>query len=181
MRSVPRSALIVEVPEAEPLVHEWRLRYDNARLGIPAHITLLFPFVPVEQLDDKVRAELRGLFAARPAIAFSLTRLVVFPDETIWLAPEPAEPFRRLTEVIFERYPKYPPYEGIHDEVIPHLTVTAGDASLRNEVDAALAPHLPIEAEAREVTLLVEDESGHWRPGERFALASTDSGSRPAG
>jgi len=36
---VPRTALIVAVPEAEPVVGEWRERYDSARLGIPAHVS----------------------------------------------------------------------------------------------------------------------------------------------
>lgn len=178
---MPRSALLVEVPEAEPVVHDWRVRYDNAGLGVPAHITLLVPFVPVEQLDDELGAELRRLFAPQPAISFSLTRLNEFPDQTLWLAPEPAEPFRRLTELIVERYPDYPPYEGIHEEIIPHLTVTSGDASLRGEVDAAVAPHLPIQAEAREVALFVEDDAGRWRVDQRFPLTSMGSESRPAG
>jgi 2'-5' RNA ligase len=167
---VPRSALVVEVPEAERAVHDWRLQYDNARLGVPAHITLLFPFFPAERLDEHVRVELRDLFATQPSISFSLTSVTVFPDETIWLAPEPSEPFRRLTELIVERYPEYPPYEGIHDEVIPHLTITSGDASLRDELDAALTPHLPVEAEAREVVLLEEQPDEHWYTRERFPL-----------
>jgi 2'-5' RNA ligase len=167
---VPRSALIVAVPEAEPLV-EWRLRYDNARLGIPAHVTLLFPFVPVEELDEALFGELRTLFAAEPAFEFEMARVARFP-EIAWLAPEPDEPFRRLTELVFSRYPDYPPYEGIHDEVIPHLTVGEGDAAFQDEVEAALTPHLPLNAEAREVVLLEEDESGYWRTRERFALES---------
>jgi 2'-5' RNA ligase len=169
---VPRSALIVAVPEAEPLVGEWRLRYDNARLGIPAHITLLFPFVPAEELDEALFGELRELFAVRPSITFTLTRLAEFPDQTLWLAPEPSEPFRKLTELIFERYPDYPPYEGIHEGVIPHLTVTEGDASLRAELDADLTPHLPVHAEARDVVLLEEQADGHWRARERFLLSA---------
>jgi 2'-5' RNA ligase len=168
---VPRSALVVEVPEAEPAVHDWRLKYDNARLGVPAHITLLFPFFPAERLDEHVRVELRDLFATQPSISFSLTSVTVFPDETIWLAPEPSEPFRRLTELIVERYPEYPPYEGIHNDIIPHLTVTSGDGSLREEVAADLAPHLPIHAQTRAVTLLAEDDSERWSVGERFSLA----------
>jgi 2'-5' RNA ligase len=169
---VPRSALIVAVPEAEPVVGEWRERYDSARLGIPAHITLLFPFVPAAELDEALFAELRELFAAQPPITFTLPRLVTFPDETIWLAPEPAEPFRRLTELIVEHYPDYLPYEGVHDEVIPHLTVTSGDASLRDEVEAAISPHLPLAAQTNEVVLLEEDEAGIWRARERFPLGA---------
>jgi 2'-5' RNA ligase len=169
---VPRSALIVAVPEAEAAVGEWRRRYDTARLGIPAHVTLLFPFVPAEELDERLVDDLRELFSAEPSITFVLTRLAEFPDETIWLAPEPAEPFRRLTELIVESYPDYPPYEGIHDEVIPHLTVASRDASLRAELEAAVSPHLPIAAEAREVVLLAEDDKGFWRARERFPLTA---------
>jgi 2'-5' RNA ligase len=166
---VPRSALIVEVPEAEPLVYEWRLRYDNASLGIPAHITLIFPFVPTGDLSPELSAELRELFGGQAAFSFSLPRVAGFPD-VAWLSPEPDEPFRHLTELLASHYPEFPPYEGIHDDVIPHLTVGHGDAAFQDEVDSALTPHLPISADAREVTLLVEDESGWWRTGERFPL-----------
>lgn len=173
---MPRTALIIAVPEAEPVVGEWRERYDNARLGVPAHVTLLFPFVPREQLDDALLAELSELIASQPAFSFSLSRVEHFPDVT-WLAPEPSEPFRRLTQLIFSRYPDYPPYEGIHDEIIPHLTVAA--AAMRDQVDSALTPQLPIDAEAREVTLLVENQSGHWRSGGQFLLARPGESRRP--
>ena len=167
---MPRSALIVAVPEAEPLVHDWRLRYDNAALGIPAHITLIFPFVPADEIGDELRAELRELFAEQPAFSFALARVARFPD-VAWLAPDPSDRFRRLTDLIFSRYPDYPPYEGLHEEVLPHLTVAMGDAALQDEVDAALSPHLPIAAHAGKVTLIVEDESGHWSESGRFPLA----------
>ena len=164
-----RSALIVVVPEAEPLVHEWRLRYDNAELGIPAHVTLIFPFVPAEEIGQGLIAELGELFAAQPAFEFTLARVGRFAD-VAWLAPDPSDPFRRLTALILSRHPDYPPYEDIHEEVLPHLTVAMGDATLQDEVDAALTPHLPIAAHAAEVTLLVEDESDHWSESERFPL-----------
>jgi 2'-5' RNA ligase len=161
----------VAVPEAEPVVGEWRLRYDNARLGVPAHVTLLFPFVAAEQLNETLFDELRALFGAQPAFSVSFPRVSRFP-EVAWLAPDPAEPFVRLTQSIFERYPDYPPYEGVHDEVIPHLTVGLGDAAFQDEVERALTPHLPVEAAVRDVVLLEEDESGYWRTRERFPLGA---------
>lgn len=45
-------------------------------------------------------------------------------------AAEPAAPFRLLRELIVTRYPSYPPYQGIHDDVIPHLTVAVGDTTV---------------------------------------------------
>jgi 2'-5' RNA ligase len=165
---VPRTALIVAVPEAEPLVDEWRAQHDwSAQHGVPAHITLLFPFVPREAVDEKLIGELRDLFGTQSPFSFSLPRVARFP-EVAWLAPEPDEPFRRLTELIVARYPAYPPYEGIHDDVIPHLTVGEGDTALQDEIDAALTPHLPIHAEANGVTLLLEDDMGQWRVCDEF-------------
>jgi 2'-5' RNA ligase len=168
---MPETALVVEVPEAEPLVSDWRAKHDwSAQRGVPAHITLLYPFVPTERVDDDLLQELRQLFSSRAAFSFRLTRVARFP-EVAWLAPEPDEPFRGLTELIAARYPDYPPYEGIHDEVIPHLTVAEGGVELQDEVEAALAPHLPIEVETDDVELLAEDESGRWHRAERFQLS----------
>jgi 2'-5' RNA ligase len=167
---VLRTALIVAVPEAEPLVGEWRAKHDrSAQHGVPAHITLLFPFMPAEEVDEQVLDDLHELFASQPALTFRLPRVARFPD-VAWLAPEPAEPFEALTELIVSRYPDYPPYEGIHDVVIPHLTVAEGGPLLQDEVEAALTPSLPLEAESREVTLIAEDDSGQWRSHECFPL-----------
>jgi 2'-5' RNA ligase len=167
---VPRTALIVAVPEAEPLVGEWRAKHDwSAQHGVPAHITLLFPFVPAEEVDEQLIGDLLDLFGSLPGFSFRLPRVVRFP-EVAWLAPEPAEPFKGLTALIVSLYPAYLPYEGIHADTIPHLTVAEGGPALQHEVDAALTPSLPIEAEAREVTLFIEDESGQWTVGRRFPL-----------
>ena len=168
---MPRTALIVAVPEAEPLVGEWRAKHDwSAQHGVPAHITLLFPFMPTDEVDEQVLSDLRDLFASQPAFTYRLPRVDRFLD-VAWLAPEPAEPFGALTELIVSRYPDYPPYEGAHDVVIPHLTVAEGGPELQDEVDAALTPSLPIEAKASEVTLIIEDDSGEWAIGPRFRLA----------
>lgn len=167
---MPETALVVEVPEAEPLVSEWRAKHDwSAQHGVPAHITLLYPFVPTEKVDEALFADLRELFAAHAAFSFALPRVARFP-EVAWLAPLPDEPFRHLIAAIVARYPDYPPYEGIHEEVIPHLTVAEGDTELQDRVESALSGRLPIAAQAREIALLAEDELGWWHRRERFPL-----------
>ena len=75
-----------------------------------------------------------------------------------------------MIELVAAKYPDYPPYEGIHDEVIPHLTVAEGGVELQDEVEAALSPHLPIEARADAVSLLAEDPNERWHRAERFPL-----------
>jgi 2'-5' RNA ligase len=168
---MPESALVIAVPEAEPLVSEWRARYDSsAQRGVPAHITLLYPFVPTEKVDDELLHGLRELFAPQPPITFELSRVARFP-EVAWLAPEPPEPFTALTGLIVARFPDYPPYEGVHDQVIPHLTVAEGASELQDRVEAALSNHLPIRAHATDVALLFEDDEGLWHQAHRLSLS----------
>lgn len=70
MPQPPReSALIVEVPAAEPVVGQFREQLDgNALLGIPAHITILAPFMPAGRIDPGTLADLQRL--ARGTEAF---------------------------------------------------------------------------------------------------------------
>jgi 2'-5' RNA ligase len=169
---VARTALILAVPEAEPLVGELRAKHDwSAQHGVPAHITLLFPFVPTEAVDDALLADLRALFASQACFEFRLTRVERFP-EVLWLAPEPSDRFSALIDLIVSQYPDYPPYEGVHDVVIPHLTVAEVGPGLQDEVAAELTPSLPIDALAREVMLIVEDDAGRWHADARFPLGT---------
>jgi hypothetical protein len=168
---MPETALVVVVPEAEPLVSEWRAQHDwSAQRGVPAHVTILYPFVPTEKVDDDLLGELSELFGAQPAFSFDLPRVARFP-EVAWLAPDPEEPFKALIASVVARFPDYPPYEGAHDEVIPHLTVAEGGAELQDRVEAAISGHLPIRAHARDVALLSEDDQGLWHEAYRFPLA----------
>jgi 2'-5' RNA ligase len=163
------SALLVEVPEAEALVSDLRLRYDPvAARGVPAHVTVLFPFKGPERLDDRTLAAVRALAAAHEPFAFELARIEEFPG-TVWLAPEPATAFQTLTYAAAARFPDHPPYSGLFADVVPHLTVghAAPDdvAKLRHEVEQALEDHLPVRATARTLALW-SHEGEEWR---RFA------------
>jgi hypothetical protein len=157
---MPRTALIVAVPEAEAAVRELRLRYDwSARHGVPAHVTVLFPFLDAGCVDV---AALHTLFAQHHAFDFVLDRVEQFDEGAVWLHPEPSEPFRALTTAVWRRWPECPPYEGAHEDVIPHLTVS-GDP-----VDVVV--ELPIAARADEVTLIEEQRDGRWLDRQRFPL-----------
>ena len=117
------------MPEAEPLVKALRERFDSsAAAGVPAHITILYPFMPPGEITPEVVAELRDFFAQFAAFEFTLPELRRFP-EVLYLAPSPAEPFKALTHAVVERYPDYPPYGGGYSEVIPHLTIADVDRS----------------------------------------------------
>src|SRR3954447_2244179 len=110
-----RTALILPVPEAEPVVSEIRLAHDwSAARGVPAHITVLFPFLAPEEVDESA---LRTLVGAFEAFDFALDRLERFDNGLLWLHPEPSWPFADLTAAVAQRWPEAPPYEGAFDEV----------------------------------------------------------------
>jgi 2'-5' RNA ligase len=157
-----QTALVISVPEAEPLVGPFRALYDRAEeMGIPAHVTLLYPF---GDRDDG----LAELFASFASFEFALTEVRRWPD-VLWLAPEPAERFAELTQALVERYPEHPPYEGAHETVVPHLTV-ASWGEPPDDVGAELARGLPIAAPATHVVQLEEFAPDRWRERQRFPL-----------
>lgn len=168
------SALIVEVPEAEAAVARHRERLDeNAAMGIPAHITVIAPFLPPAVLGPPVLAELGRLFGEVPRFRFRLARTAWFGDQVLWLAPDDPGPFRALTARAFAAFPACPPYRGLHDDVIPHLTVGLQQplAELR-AAEESLRPQLPVEAQATAVTLMTGPASGGpWTRTARFPLA----------
>jgi 2'-5' RNA ligase len=139
------TGIVVVVPEAEPVLERWRMRYDlPASQGMPAHVTLLYPFLPESRLDDEVLERLRALCARSAPIDLELRRTARFP-ETIYLDPEPADPFRQLTSAIVAEWPEAPPYGGRFDEVTPHLTIAdAVSADLMDEIEPVVQGGLPV-------------------------------------
>ena len=74
------SALIIAVPEAEPLVKALRDQFDwSAAQGVPAHITIDYPFIPPDQITPEVLADLREFFAQFAAFEFTLPETRHFP------------------------------------------------------------------------------------------------------
>ena len=156
------SALLVEVPEAEPAVSRFRERLDdNAPLGIPAHITVLYPFMAPKLIGPHQLAKLAQLFAAVGRFRFELVRTDWFGDEVLWLAPGDAAPFRSLTDLVHEAFPAFPPFGGQYDEVVPHLTIGLGRSldDLR-AAEESLQAHLPIASTVTAITLMAEQSAG---------------------
>jgi hypothetical protein len=169
------TAILVEVPEAEPLVGELRLLGDaSARLGVPAHVTLLYPFV--EQPDAGVVEELRFFFAGVDGFALTLSAVGEFP-EVVYLAPEEADAVHGLIAALVRRWPDCPPYAGMFalEEVVPHLTVVdTPDPALRERARSGVSGGLPVRSVVREASLWGRDDeitAGPWQCLARFPLA----------
>jgi hypothetical protein len=176
-----QSALIIAVPEAEPLFSAVREEHDPAaRMGVPAHVTVLLPFMPADMVDEQSLVATQELFRREPGFSYGFERVNTFGDVTVYLEPSPAEAFVRLTQLAVQRWPEYPPYGGEFDEIVPHLTVgdrlIAGQAApLVRQTRAALRSDGPITGEASAISLIVEDDSGFWSTAATFPLGSRQS------
>jgi 2'-5' RNA ligase len=167
------SAFIVRVASAEPHVRELREKWDPAaRLGVPAHVTVLFPFLSPERIDAKILAKARSAFAKHDPFDFRLARVGRFPG-VIYLAPDPAAPFVALTKSLVREFPDHPPYGGQFATIVPHLTVAHAKEAELAPIEAQLLRSLKSSgaatASCREITL-IENSSGRWKPMHAFPL-----------
>ena len=171
--TIGESAIIV--PVSVPVaVQRLRERMDpSAADGVPAHITLIYPFMPPYDLKDDVRRHVEEIVESEPAFTFVLRAVGRWPN-VVYLVPEPDEPFRRLTNALAAAFPDYPPYEGAHAEVIPHLTVATDVPDDYFDAAAhALPPLLPIRDVAREAWLIGHTPEQSWHTLWRLPLGTS--------
>jgi 2'-5' RNA ligase len=171
---VAETAIIVPVPEAESVVGQWRRRHTpSGASGMPAHITLLVPFIDSDLLDtDRIR-DVAAVLERFGPVELSLAATAYFegPPTVLYLEPERAEPFRAMTEALVCAFPEHPPYGRAHGKIVPHLTVaTRLERPGLAAIEAEVAAMLPITAWANEAWLM-EYASRAWRLRSRFTLA----------
>ena len=169
------SALVVLVPEAEPLVGRFRARHDPAAAnGVPAHVTVLYPFLPPSKITTQVEGTLTEVFSAFGAFETTFNETGQFPG-VLYLIQSADGRFRRLTEAVIARFPETPAYAGKFSAIIPHLTVAHADdparlAEISSELEAAAKSAFPIVSSVRDIVLL-EEQGRRWRVRQRFALS----------
>jgi len=119
--------LIMPPPPVQAFCYPWREQYDQESFGrVPAHITLLYPFVPPEFVDKAV-AQLEQICADISPFEVVLGTYGKFED-ALFLEPLNPEPFMNLIQKLAESFPEYPPNDGKHGEDLqPHLTLAQSD------------------------------------------------------
>jgi 2'-5' RNA ligase len=172
---VAGTAIIVPVPEAEAVVGRWRRRYTpSGAAGMPAHITLLIPFIDSHVLHADQARKVGEVLGRFEPIELSLGATAYFegPPDVLYLEPEPAGPFVGMTEALLHAFPEYLPYGAARGEIVPHLTVaTRLDRDRLDAIAAEVAGLLPITARPSGAWLM-ECAHGAWRLRNRFTLAA---------
>jgi 2'-5' RNA ligase len=134
---------------------------------VPAHVTVLYPFVHPADVTPDVLAGLTAAVCRVSAFECRFEQTRWFGEEVLWLDPEPAEPFRRLTTIIWRAFPGFPPYGGRYEQVIPHLTIAdgcRGGLPARQAAEQAVRTGLPRSATIDRVLLIAGAQAPNsWR------------------
>ena len=175
------SAFVVKVPAADRLVGELRMRFDaSCKLGAPAHITVLFPFMSAADISPDVIHRAQVALGEVKSFSFSLGGAIGrFMGQrqlssTLFLSPDPPEPFVALTTALVRSFPMFRPYKGAHDDVVPHLAVAHGDASDVHAAAIELKQRLrtsPLIRSACDTVTLLGNASGRWEEMHVFSLS----------
>lgn len=166
----PTSAVVVTVRLPDGLAR-LRERHDaGAAAGLPAHLTLLFPFLPVAGLSPGVRPALAEIASTVPGFEVRFADVGRFP-EVVYLVPEPSAPFVELTSAIVERFTEFPPYGGAHRDIVPHLTLADSAAAPLEAIAASARRSLPFSRHVSAIEVLAQRGDGRWLRHWRLPLA----------
>lgn len=164
----PGETALVIVAELPGALEALRRRgIPNAADGVPAHITLLYPFADPDRVFD-VLPSVATIVARHPAAILRLVEGRRWPG-VLYASVEPAAPLRALQEELAHAFPSLPLYGGAFD-FEPHLTIVEGDAA--DAPDALADPAwsgLPVTFTAQWVDLIGR-RGDRWSSWHRFPL-----------
>jgi 2'-5' RNA ligase len=166
------SAVIVRARLPAALETLRRRGNDNAPRGIPAHVTLLYPFVDPVDLSRAVRSTVAEIAAGQPSFDYRLTGPRLWPD-AVYAAVEPDRQFLRLHHDLVRAFPGYSTYGRPGFDLVPHVTVAEGASVGDPAVLAAPAWRaLPVRGQATALEVIASDAAGRWRLIWRTPLAT---------
>jgi hypothetical protein len=117
-----RTGLVIPVPAADALLEMVEARHPGSvRQGVPAHVSLLYPFLGMTELDERDTEVLRELFIQQEPMRVGFGECYR-RGGFVALRPDSIEGLSDLRDKIRRRWPEVVPYEGIYGDVEPHLS-----------------------------------------------------------
>ncbi|MCX5309307.1 2'-5' RNA ligase family protein [Streptomyces sp. NBC_00160] len=155
------TAVVIVLPDAAPLLDAAR-RIDPAlvRRGMPAHVSLLYPFVPESALTGQDERGVRSLAASFPAADLLMEEVMTASGFVGVTVPQ----LQPVVDAFRARWPGLRPYGGRFGErPAAHVTVAMGaDDPTAARVRAAAGRLLPLRTRAAALQLVALTEEG-WR------------------
>lgn len=167
------TGLVLAVPALQGFVERHRYPSDmTGSLGIPAHVTVLYPWVH-GPLEDGVLDRCAQVVSDVGPVRMTFRRVATFPQGVVYLVPEPEDRLRELTQLLVQAYPDCVPYGGEFPDPQPHLTVTTGPPEELGLLEAkALADLAPTECTVSTLSVLEQQPDGRWRIARELPLTA---------
>ncbi|MGH3701183.1 MAG: 2'-5' RNA ligase family protein [Pseudonocardiaceae bacterium] len=166
-----QTGLVIPVPAADALLASVGTRYPGTvREGVPAHVSLLYPFVAAAEVDERVTSALGEMFDEQAPMPVQFTACYR-RDGFVALLPDPSDGLTELVSKTRHRWPEVVPYEGVYGDVEPHLTVAMHcSEETAVTIEQQVSAQLPISAELREAWLGAFE--GQWTLRGRFKFGA---------
>jgi hypothetical protein len=170
------TALVAPVPELTPVLATIEAEHPGVtRPGIPAHVTFLYPFVPLTELDSGTTDWLTALAARHAPLTLQFTQVRVEPGFVYLDSPS----LKPLTDEIRAHWPDLIPYLGrFGPDPVAHLSLAIGTAET-GAIAALAATALPryrATALPKTVTIdhlwLVGHDNDEWQTLARFPFGA---------
>ena len=157
-----RTAVVLRVPELDEL--------GVGPDAVPAHVVLMDPFLPPEELDEGVVAELEWFFAGVDGFRLRFARVDQGPDG-VWLVAQPDRDLRELTKALVRRWPEAEPPLDLS---APRLRLLHdGDEATRTRVCERAAALVPMTVVITSAALREQLETG-WHERAAFELGEPE-------
>ncbi len=143
--------------------------------GLPAHVTVAYPFAEPGSIDDAVVGLVAEVVARRAPWTMRLVERRRWPD-TVYASVEPGAPAIALQADLAAAFPSLPIYGGAIEVFVPHVTIAEGPSVDDPSVDADPGwDDLPVTCAVSEVELIVRGDDGWWRTTRTFPLREPGS------
>ncbi|AHH93754.1 2'-5' RNA ligase family protein [Kutzneria viridogrisea] len=162
-----QTAIVLPVPAADPILNAVARSHPHAvRPGISAHVSLLYPWLPVSEVDDAEVSALAEVVGGTPRSVVQFEEVGREPGFVYLSSPG----LTTLTDAVRARWPGVAPYGGrFGPNPVAHLSVAMGVTDEEAEQVAATArEHLPLKATLDEVWVVAHEDG--WRVAHTFTL-----------
>ena len=125
LRPSEASALIIGVSLPTGLEALRQRHVADAASGLPAHVTMAYPFARPDSIDDDVLALVGEVVGRHAPWTMRLVEGRRWPS-TVYVAVEPEAPAIALQADLAAAFPSLPIYGGAIDVFVPHVTIAEG-------------------------------------------------------
>jgi hypothetical protein len=159
-----KSSIDIHFDSLTDLIDKWRSSsVEVTNLGVPPHITLLYPWRDAPLLDDDLE-QLRTVLSKHQAFSLCFDRLETFEVGAVYLALQDGRSCKAIMVDLMKAFPDTPPYGGDFLDAVPHLTIAKCDPENVQVLKAEIARELrlPLEFSVNEIAVMEENAEGHW-------------------